>query len=112
MPVRHTLILLAPFASAGAWFILLTILFRTMSPRFVPEPGSQPGTDSEDSDAPAQPFGKGWMRWIWFAYVLYHFPVVVPACWLSKDDTCPQWLALSLTAVLYSGVLFLLFFRP
>ena len=91
-----------------------------MSPRLVTEPGSQPGTGDEDDDgdgdgdgdAPAQPFGRGWIRWIWFAYVLYHFPVVVPACWLSKDDTCPQWLALSLTAVLYSGVLYLLFVRP
>jgi hypothetical protein len=111
MPASHALILLAPFAIAAAWFVLLTILFCPTFPRLVPEPGSQPDTDIEDAGAAAQPFGKGWMRWIWLAYVLYHFPVVVPACWLSKDDTCPQWLALSLTAVLYAGVLYLLFVR-
>jgi hypothetical protein len=106
MPASHALILLAPFAIAAAWFVLFT-----MSPRLVPEPGSQPDIDVEDTGAAAQPFRNGWMRWILLAYVLYHFPVIVPACWLSKDDTCPQWLALLLTAVLYSGVLYLLFVR-
>jgi hypothetical protein len=111
MPASSALVLLAPFAIAAAWFVLFAILFHTMSPRLVPEPGSQLDTDIEDAGATAQPFAKGWLRWIWLAYVLYHFPVVVPACWLSKDGTCPDWLALSLTAVLYAGVLYLLFVR-
>lgn len=111
MPSSHAPILLAPFAIAAAWFVLLTTLSRPRFPWLVPEPGSQPDSDVEDAGAAAQAFGKGWMRWVWLAYVLYHFPVIVPACWVSKDDTCPQWLALLLTAVLYAGVLYLLFVK-
>lgn len=111
MSVSHALILLAPFAIAAAWFVLLTILIRTMSPRLVPEPGSQPDTDDEEGDAAAQPFDEGPGRGIWLVYLLYHFPVVVLVSWLRKDDTCPGWLAMLLTAVLYAGVLYLLFVR-
>jgi hypothetical protein len=108
MPASHALILLAPFAIAAAWFVLIAILPRTMSPT---EPASQPDADDEEVDAGAQPFDEGPVRGIWLVYLLYHFPVVVPVSWLRKDDTCPGWLAMLLTAVLYSGVLYLLFVR-
>jgi hypothetical protein len=110
MPASHVLNLLAPFAIAAAWFVLFTILSGTMPSRLVPARGSQADANVGDASATVRPFDKAWMRWIWLAYVVYHFPVVVPGCWWSKNNTCPRWLLL-LTPVLYAGVLYLLFVR-
>ena len=116
MPANHVLILSVPFVIAAGWFLLFTILSRTVYPRLAvgDPPPAGPASEAKIGyvGAYGQPVGKAaWVRWIELAYILYHFPVVVPGCWLSKNDTCPRWMPV-LTPVLYAGVLYLLFVRP
>jgi hypothetical protein len=75
------------------------------------EPASRPAAGDEDTGAAAQPLDEGPPRGIWLVYLLYHFPVVVLVAVLRKDDTCPGWMAMLLTAVLYAGILYLLVVR-
>ncbi|HKP74606.1 MAG TPA: hypothetical protein VJT67_03640 [Longimicrobiaceae bacterium] len=112
MSARRIFILLAPFAISVGWLVVLTIVFRAKPPRPASAPGSRPDRNEDDEQRADQPFDTAWKRWLWRAYVLYHFPVAVPACWLSNDNTCPRWLLLELTPILYSGAIFLLFLRP
>ena|SRR5215213_11232462 len=116
MTASHIRILLAPFAIELTWIVLFAILPWTTSPRPLSVPESPPDIDLEDEyddedDAPAELLDRAWKRWLWLAYVLYHFPVVVPTSLLRKDDKVPGWLLRSVTPVLYAGILYLLFVR-
>jgi hypothetical protein len=115
MPASHILILLAPFAISAGWFLLFTILSRVVYPRLAVgnSPNASPPPDGkiEYVGGYGQPVGKAaWVRWLELAYVVYHFPVLVPGCWLSRKDTCPWWLLL-LTPLLYACILYVVLDR-
>ena len=114
MHLNYVLVLLTPFAIAAGWFLLFAVLSRTVYPRLAPHArNTSPPSEEmvEYIGANGQPEGKlAWVQWIELAYILYHFPIIVPGCWLSKNDTCPRWL-LRLAPVLYAGVLYLAFVR-
>lgn len=109
------LILSMPFVISAAWLSLFAILSRTVYSRLAAGDPPPAGPASEGTAtcgfAHGEPVAKAaWIRRIELAYIIYHFPVVVPGCWLSKNDTCPRWL-LMLTPILYAGALYLVLVR-
>jgi len=95
-------LLAAPFLISGLWYVLFAVLGRYVYPRLARDDADALRGGDQYVGKSGQPVGRmGWVRWIELAYVVYHFPVVVPGCWMSRDDTCSPWL-IAATPPLYA----------
>jgi hypothetical protein len=58
-------------------------------------------------DVKGRPKGSfGWLRWLELMFILYHFPVILPATAIRKDQACPGWMTHLCTLLIYSALLY------
>ena len=116
--MRDGLILATPFVIQGIWMGLFVVFGKLLYPQLAPDPREL--NDDERAAAAGKPtyvgeygeaVGKwGWVRWVELAYILWLFPVMVPATWISRRDTSPWWVVLAVPA-LYSVLLYVFVVR-
>lgn len=112
--MRNALILATPFFIQVTWLGVFTVLRRFVYPKLAPDPRGI--TDAERAAGAGKPsyvgeygraLGKwGWVRRVELGYILWLFPVMLPAMWLGRRDTCPRWVILAAPA-LYTLLLYL-----
>jgi hypothetical protein len=106
--LRDALLIASPFVVHIALIGLATLLGRQGYARDEPSPTVEPPVNPvNDVTRPSQvkrsrsKLGKI----VWLAYVLWLFPLMVPATWLSKRDICPKWVIIA-TPILYAALLY------
>ena len=103
--MQDALLIASPFVVHVALIAFVTVLARQGDFRDETAPTLEPPVGG--ITVPSQVIGsrRKFGKVVWLAYVLWLFPLMVPAIWLSKQNTCPKWVLVAIP-ILYAALLY------